>query len=71
MDNFNSLVQSTDDERDDATQKYKIIEPYINRVLSKIFQAVKAILFLGVVKLQVHKTASKQGSLPYFPSVLF
>ena len=40
-------------------------------VLSKIFQAVKAMLFLGMVKLQVHKTASKQGSLPYVPSVLF
>ena len=41
------------------------------RVLSKILQEIKAVLFLGVVKLQVHKTASKQGSVPYSPSVLF
>ncbi len=27
---FESLVQLTDDERDNATQKYKIIEPYLN-----------------------------------------
>ena len=41
------------------------------QVLSKIFHAVKAVLFCSVVKLQVHKTASKQGSVPCVPSVLF
>lgn len=30
MDDFESLVQFTDDERDIAIQKYKIIEPYLN-----------------------------------------
>jgi hypothetical protein len=48
----------------------KKIEPYFS-ALSKILQVVKAILIWNVVKLQVHKTASKQGSLPYVPSVLF
>ncbi len=39
--------------------------------LSQILQEVKAVLFWSVVKLQVHKTASKQGALPYAPFLLF
>ena len=30
MSKYESLAQLTDDERDSATQKYKIIEPYLN-----------------------------------------
>ncbi len=32
MDDFASLTQLSDDERENATQKYQIIEPYINNV---------------------------------------
>jgi len=56
-----------------ALCKYHVssVKKATNRALSKILQKVKAVLFLDEVKLQVHKTASKQGSLPYVPSVLF
>ena len=42
MDDFTSLAELSDDERDKACQKYQIIEPYINEEL--LLKTIAALL---------------------------